>query len=307
MAVTFSSFRLLHALCTLWVYGSLSAAFSDPLFHDTWYTCVHSENNAIIKVVLSTITESPGRIFIANETSPDYLITLRADSIMLDTLGLKRPCTLTYVRKNGRPYDSQGWIDMRTDWLFFSDSQGLSLKCQPLSVTLNRVVADQWYAPFVEVSRKTPTALQNRIVGSFGDFRASVKRGHKHAGVDLKGSYSEAVVPIAAGVIVGVSYRRYNGTVVIRHYRPQSEPLYSSYVHIEDIRVNVGDQVCEKDTLGRIFTQEEFKASAFSYPHLHLEIRKSFSDKGRASSYSMTLASLEKFCIDPIRFMIDNL
>jgi len=90
---------------------------------------------------------------------------------------------------------------------------------------------------------------------------------------------------------------------VIKHKLPNGTNIYSIYTHVEDIKVKIGDLVDEKTALARLFNQKELTDSDFgTLNHLHLEIRKSFEDGGRASYASMTLEALNKYCLDPMAF-----
>jgi murein DD-endopeptidase MepM/ murein hydrolase activator NlpD len=80
------------------------------------------------------------------------------------------------------------------------------------------------------------------------------------------------------------------------------------YVHVEDIQVRVGDWVNENTHLARLFNAEELEQANFGTPnHLHLEIRKTLADKGRASYASMSMSALNMVCMDPLKFFKKNL
>jgi len=42
------------------------------------------------------------------------------------------------------------------------------------------------------------------MISRYGEFRTSYRRGHKHAGVDLKGDFNESVYPIGNGQVIRV-------------------------------------------------------------------------------------------------------
>ncbi len=159
------------------------------------------------------------------------------------------------------------------------------------------------FSPFMEADRKDLRTLRGRIVGKYGDFRRSYVPGHLHAGTDFRGRYEESVYPIAPGRVILISGSFPNKSIVIRHDLSSGRRLYSLYVHVEDIRIREGDAVDENTLLGRIFTEEELRQADFGTDvHLHLEIRNSFEDLGRASYTSMNRDDLDKYCMDPMGF-----
>ncbi len=142
--------------------------------------------------------------------------------------------------------------------------------------------------------------LKNRVIGKYGDNRNSNVRGHKHAGIDMKGNFSETVYSIGKGVVINVFRDFPHKTIYIRHHDKTNASFYSVYIHVEDIQVNVGDSVTKRTAIGRIFNREELRASNFgTSPHLHFEIRHSIKDKGDATFKSMSIPELDRYCIDP--------
>lgn len=161
----------------------------------------------------------------------------------------------------------------------------------------------EFFSPFSESDRQGIAMIKKRVVGVFGEYRRSYKPGHHHAGLDLWGASNETVYAIGYGWVVRIFGEFPNRSVVIEHHLADGRILYSMYVHIEDIRVEVGDWVDEHTPLGRVFDKEELKRANFNTPnHLHLEIRKSLADRGRASIASMSMKALCRFCLDPLHF-----
>jgi murein DD-endopeptidase MepM/ murein hydrolase activator NlpD len=168
---------------------------------------------------------------------------------------------------------------------------------------LDRRICSEIYSPFHEFNRNYYESIQQRIVGLYGDYRSSPIAGHKHAGIDLKGDFSEFVFPVGKGQVVLIFRRFPHRTVVIKHWFSSSEWFYSFYVHVEDVQVKIGEWVNENTVLARLFTKEELDWSDFgTLNHLHLEIRNSIEDEGRASWQSMTMDELNQYCMDPLRF-----
>lgn len=165
------------------------------------------------------------------------------------------------------------------------------------------LICEDFFSPYNEPDRKSFSTLQNRVIAVYGEFRRSYRAGHHHAGLDLEGRFNETVYAIGRGRIYRIFRTSPHKTIIIKHYLPKRKFLYSVYTHVEDIKVNVGDWVDEKTALARLFSQDELKSADFGTPnHLHLEIRKSFADRGRASYASMSMEELNRFCIDPQKF-----
>jgi murein DD-endopeptidase MepM/ murein hydrolase activator NlpD len=164
-------------------------------------------------------------------------------------------------------------------------------------------VCDEFFSPYSETDRKSVSLLKDRITGIYGEYRRSYKPGHFHAGLDLKGDFNERVCAIGFGWIVQIFRQFPHRSVVVEHHLPDGSILYSMYVHVEDIQVQVGDWVDENTPLARLFNAEELESADFGTPnHLHLEIRKTLADRGRASYASMSMAELNMACIDPLKF-----
>jgi murein DD-endopeptidase MepM/ murein hydrolase activator NlpD len=163
-------------------------------------------------------------------------------------------------------------------------------------------VADGWYSPFLGGARKGFKAIENRVVGRFGDFRASRRTTRKHAGVDLRGAYGEEVYPIAAGRVIALSFRSFTSTVLIKHRTQAGETVFSKYIHLQDIPVAVGEEVKPDTRIGRLFDKAMLDKSGYRRDHLHLEIRKNYKDKGLVSSNGLTLGLLKQYCYDPLQF-----
>ena len=165
------------------------------------------------------------------------------------------------------------------------------------------LICHDFFSPFSESDRQSFPLIKKRIVGVYGEFRRSYKPGHHHAGLDLWGAFNETVYPIGSGWVVRIFPGFPNRSVVVEHHLQDGRILYSMYVHIEDIKVEVGDWVNERTPLARVFSKEELERANFNTPnHLHLEIRKSLADSGRASYASMSMRALNTFCLDPLQF-----
>jgi murein DD-endopeptidase MepM/ murein hydrolase activator NlpD len=169
-------------------------------------------------------------------------------------------------------------------------------------------ICDHFFSPFKETDKKDLDQIERRVTGVYGEYRRSYKPGHHHAGLDLKGNFNEIVYTIGFGWVVQIFRQFPHRSVVVEHHLPNGSILYSMYVHIEDIQVQVGDWVNENTPLARLFNKEELERADFGTPnHLHLEIRKTLADKGRASYASMSMAELNTACMDPLKFFKKHL
>ncbi|MFC2165713.1 M23 family metallopeptidase [Acidobacteriota bacterium] len=173
------------------------------------------------------------------------------------------------------------------------------------NINTNRdsLICQEFFSPFSESDRQSFPLIKKRVVGVYGEYRRSHRPGHHHAGLDLWGAFNETVYSIGYGWVVRIFGGFPHRSVIVEHHLPDGSILYSAYVHIEDIKVEVGDWVDERTPLARVFNEEELERANFNTPnHLHLEIRKSLADEGRASYSSMSMRALNKFCLDPYKF-----
>jgi len=178
----------------------------------------------------------------------------------------------------------------------------------PQQPTPLKLICQDFYSPFKNSNRKSFASIEQRLVGTYGEFRKSYKPGHLHAGIDLEGSFSETVYAIGRGQVLSIFRDFPHQTVIVKHQLPDANPLFSVYTHVEEVKVEVGDWVDEGSPLARLFNKDELERANFGTPnHLHLEIRKSIADEGRASYASMTMDKLNTFCMDPVAFFRANL
>ena len=152
------------------------------------------------------------------------------------------------------------------------------------------------------------TKLKKRIIGRYGDYRKSHVPGHSHSGIDIKGELSDPVYPIGEGTVTHIFRSFPHKTIYIMHNDSRGLPFYSAYVHVEGIKVRIGDKVTKDTVIARIFNEEELRNSKFGTPpHLHFEIRHNINDDGAASYKSMGIPELNKYCIDPLIFFKETL
>ena len=161
----------------------------------------------------------------------------------------------------------------------------------------------RFVSPFAGGDRSSFTALKARIVSQFGAHRTSYLKGHKHSGIDLEGGDRQAVFAMCPGTVIDVHLGFPHRTVVIEHRMTSGETVYTSYKHVEGIRVSEGDRVTPDTQLARLFSRAERKRARFKVNHLHLEVRHSFEDGGEASWSSMSRAELTRYFHDPAQWL----
>lgn len=165
--------------------------------------------------------------------------------------------------------------------------------------------SDDLYFPFLTVQdRRSFNELRKRALDGFGAYR---KVGHKHAGLDIKAGFGEDVYSIGKGKVVKIYDKFPYQAVVVEHKLTSGEIFYSSYTHVEDIAVKVGDVVDEKTHIGRVLNKIEYKKTHFPHSHLHLEIRKTLENYNRISIRCYTMTDLHKNFHDPLKFLKQHL
>lgn len=162
-----------------------------------------------------------------------------------------------------------------------------------------------FYSPFRDRTGYQFKYYKDRIISKYGVHRSSEVYGHKHAGIDIQGEYLQDVFAIGKGKVINI-FREYpNKTIFIRHVVNGGDPVYSVYIHVENVSVNIGDEVTENTVLGRIFNKDElFRSEFHTPPHLHLEIRHNVEDNGEATFSCMTKEELDRYCLDPLKVLI---
>ena len=160
-------------------------------------------------------------------------------------------------------------------------------------------------APFFSPFRFQGLELENyldKILGYYGDHRNSYVEGHKHSGIDIEGKYKEKVYAISSGKVVDIFGEFPNKTIYILHFA-EGKSFISSYIHVEGIKVEVGEMVDHQTELGRIFNTTELKSSGFNTkPHLHFEIRHNLIENELITYSCMSKEELNRYFINPLEF-----
>lgn len=169
----------------------------------------------------------------------------------------------------------------------------------------NGITCTEFYLPFASFqNRESFKELSKRTLDGFGAYR---KRGHKHAGLDIVASFGETVYPIGKGQVHGIYYKFPYLAVIIEHRLIDGAALYSSYIHVADVLVKTGDFVDENKPIARVFNRDEFLSAGFDKNHLHIEIRKTMEDGGRASYRCYSMKELKYHFYDPAAFLRKHL
>jgi len=148
-------------------------------------------------------------------------------------------------------------------------------------------------------NRRSCFELEKKVLDGFGAYRTA---GHKHAGLDIRASFSEPVMSIGKGIVRAIYGEFPYRTVLIEHTTRNGGLLYSAYTHIEQINVYVGQQVDEKTVVGRVFNEEEYRKSGFYENHLHFEIRKTMDRYKGISIKCFTEEELDRYFYNPLLF-----
>lgn len=151
--------------------------------------------------------------------------------------------------------------------------------------------------------------MVKRRCGPFGTSRSSFKKGHFHSGLDcMSKNYKEPVwvFAMAEGVVCSIHLGEQFKTVVVKHLLKDSSIVFTSYKHINEIQVSVGDQVSKDTKIARVLTHKEAKSYKGAFDYLHLKVRKSFDDYGCASWLTMTKDELNFYFYDLLSFMKEN-
>ncbi|MFZ2161039.1 MAG: M23 family metallopeptidase [Sideroxyarcus sp.] len=264
------------------------------------YRIVIKDHEKVIKEHVASLQVNGHEVILRSTAKPDYKFVSEQSTNLASGLGVgayrasisDRPIffsdTLVRVRANGES-------------LIIETPSSISIEITQIRALEPPVVAT-WQSPFQGGLSKYPT-LASRVVSPFGAGRTSYRVRHLHTGTDYAGTPSEPVYPIGAGIVEFVSYWDFEGTVLVRHRQASGKSILSKYIHVRDPKVRAGELVTQDTVLARLFSTTEFKKSKFKQNHLHLEVRKDYSDHGHASTNSKNSDDLSKCCINPLTFL----
>jgi len=115
-----------------------------------------------------------------------------------------------------------------------------------------------WNKPFVN-------PMNSKITSQYGNarvFNGSLKSFH--SGTDFRAAIGTPIYSVNDGIVVLASDRYYSGNVVIIDH---GEGIYSSYSHMSQISVKVGQYIKQRDKLGL-----SGATGRVTGPHLHFSI-----------------------------------
>jgi murein DD-endopeptidase MepM/ murein hydrolase activator NlpD len=267
----------------------------------TFYRIVIKDLEKIIKEHVASLQVNGSEVILKSTAKPDYRFVPEQNTIPVGGFGVgayrafisDRPIfcsdTLVHVRADGESF-------------IIETPNSISIEVTRIQA-LEPPAVSAWQPPFHGgLQSKYPT-LASRVVSPFGAGRTSYRVRHLHTGTDFAGTPSEPVYPIGAGIVEFVSYWDFEGTVVVRHRQASGKSIMSKYIHVRDPKVRAGELVTQDTVLARLFSTAEFRKSRFKQNHLHLEVRKDYSDHGHASTHSKNTDDLSKCCINPLTFL----
>ncbi len=167
-----------------------------------------------------------------------------------------------------------------------------------------RVEVTRWLLPFATRDRTDLRTVG--VLSTYAAPRLSYLRGHLHSGIDLMPRgvpVPVTVYPLASGRVCSIHLAPPQGTVVVVHRLPGGGRLYTSYKHLAETFVTLGQEVAETTPLARLFTRGETAVFGGRYDHLHLEVRSRFDDYGVASWASLSRGELDSRFLDPLVFL----
>jgi murein DD-endopeptidase MepM/ murein hydrolase activator NlpD len=262
------------------------------------YRIVIKDREKVIKEHVASLQVNGSEVILKSTAKPDYKFLPEQNTNPAGGFGIgayrasisDRPIfcsdTLVHVRAQGES-------------LVIETQNSISIEVTRIPALEPPVVA-AWQSPFHGGLQSKYSTLVSRVVSPFGAGRTSYRIRHLHTGTDLAGTPSEPVYPIGAGIVEFVSYWDFEGTVVVRHKQASGKSIMSKYIHVRDPKVRAGELVTQDTALARLFSTAEFKKSGFKQNHLHLEVRRDYTDHGHASTHSKNTDDLSKCCINPL-------
>ncbi|MGD9678931.1 MAG: M23 family metallopeptidase [Vulcanibacillus sp.] len=116
-----------------------------------------------------------------------------------------------------------------------------------------------------------PTPSLNSITSNFG-LREDPISGETeyHSGIDISGAnaFGQAIISISGGVVINKGSSALEGNFVTIEHEIDGETWTSTYCHLSQINVNLGDEVKQGDVLGAVGS-----TGRSTGPHLHLTLK----------------------------------
>ena len=181
--------------------------------------------------------------------------------------------------------------------IFLIATQGLAQEGVPTSY--------EWRLPLKTTSRKDLSAIRWDPNGQFMARRYK----HLHTGIDLMNQGAgEAVYAASCGKVVSLYATEPNKAVMIQHHLPSGQIVWTVYVHVTRIKVQVGDVVTSKTVIAHLMNENQLDKYGWTFNHLHFEIlkRPRKNKAGKYLSYSTKCKTKEEVrmhFLDPIGFL----
>lgn len=169
-------------------------------------------------------------------------------------------------------------------------------------------IAEKWFLPFDILDRSDFKLI--RLISGYGTYRSGLVKGHKHSGIDIvpvENKNTIKVFPSSVGAVCLIRPISPNKTVIIKHKLNDSTVIYSSYIHLKEIYVEIGQQVNQNTEIGVLYTKTEALKYNGNYDHLHFEIKKRIDDFCCASWLCMSQNELDEYFLNPLIFLKSNI
>jgi murein DD-endopeptidase MepM/ murein hydrolase activator NlpD len=169
-------------------------------------------------------------------------------------------------------------------------------------------LAERWFLPFSFTNRSD---LDNvTFISSYGAYRSTRVKGHKHSGVDMVPADKKSnlnIYAVSKGIVCFVNHEAPVKTVIIKHKLKDGAVIYSSYIHLKEIFTERGKMVDESSKIGMLYTKSEALKYGGNFDHLHFEIKKRIDDYSCASWLCMSREELDEYFINPTFFLKTHL
>ena len=137
----------------------------------------------------------------------------------------------------------------------------------------------------------------------------AARNKHLHTGVDLVNrGPGEEVFPAATGKVVSIYAKEPNRGVMIEHQLLTGETVWTVYVHVTKIMINLGEVVSCDSIIAHLMNADQLNKYGWEYNHLHFEVLKKprIARDGKYLSYSTkcrTTKEVKRHFYDPIEFL----
>lgn len=184
-----------------------------------------------------------------------------------------------------------------------------------LNTYLSNRVARDWFLPLDTGDRSNWDTVAIWSKGHFLAWRAAYggMKVHWHTAVDLqnngaggkRGGPGEPVYPAAKGIVEDVRVARGGTRVSLRHLLPDGRTVWTSYIHVAEPTVQIGQWVEPSDPIARRFNRQELRRFGRIYNHVHFQIHKDrFHPKDTSTCYTQELARQHFY--EPRAFFADR-